>query len=127
MPEYLIYRGGIGEDYSILSTGAKIDAHAYSDLAVSYNVAYAAVISDKWGDSTLNHRVNVIACGNVDRDLSLGITDVVYYINWFFKRGRDLWRYMGDVDGNGINDLADIVYLINYLFRSGSPPRCSAL
>ena len=127
VPGYSIYGVGIREDYSILSTGAKIDAHIYSDSAVYYNVAYAAVISDKWGDSTLNHRVDMIACGNVDRDLNLGITDVVYYINWFFKGGRDIWRYMGDVDGSGINDLADIVYLINYLIRSGPPPRCSAL
>lgn len=126
IPGYSVYGEGIREDYSILATGAKINAHGYPDSS-AYTVAYALVISDEWGDSTLNHRVDMIACGNVDRDLTVGITDVVYYINWVFKGGRQIWRYMGDVDGNGIADLADIVYLTNYLLRGGPAPQCSGL
>lgn len=56
---------------------------------------------------------------------ALDISDLVYLINYLFRKGpapHPFWD-QGDVNADGIVNSADIVYLINYVFRGGPPPK----
>ena len=124
-PGYSVYGDGSPEDYTILATGDDYDTDILEPIYI-FSLAYAVVVSDD-GIYELNDRVDMIMCGNVDRDPTVGLADVVYYINYLFKAGPEPWLYMADVDGNCGVGLSDVVYLITYLFKAGSPPRCSCL
>jgi len=117
---------GSPTDYNIVSTGKVIPAQGFPP-ADTYSVAYALIVSDEENMDKLNDCVDMIICGNVNRDGSVNIADVVYMTNYLFKDGPEIWRYMGDVNADGIASIADVVYLIAYLFRGASPPKCSAL
>jgi hypothetical protein len=121
-PGYSIYGDGIEEDYTIVNTGAVINTHSTTD---TFEVRYAMLVADKFGEEMMDTLVNSIQCGNCDRDKVVGLTDVVYYINYLFKGGGEVWKYMADVDGNCEVGLSDVVYLIAYLFKGGTAPRCS--
>jgi len=71
-------------------------------------------------------RFLVYSPGMVDGDCEVGLTDVVYLINYVLKGGPapDI-VLSGDVDCSGEVQIPDIVYLINYLFKGGPPP-CKA-
>lgn len=62
--------------------------------------------------------------GDCDASGNIGLTDVVYLINYTLKGGPQPIPFeTGDMNCPDNNvDLADVVYLINYLFRGGSPP-----
>jgi hypothetical protein len=84
------------------------------------------------GDSFVYHAQEGprVACGDLNRDGELGLSDVVYLINYLFKGGDpplcppEPFTPCADANGDGGTGLADVVYLINYLFKSGPAPIC---
>jgi hypothetical protein len=61
--------------------------------------------------------------GDVNYDQKIDGADVVYFINYLFRKGSiPLPYFSGDANSNGSVDGADIVFLINYLYREGPPP-----
>lgn len=65
-------------------------------------------------------------CGDVNADEAVGISDVVYMVNWLFRSGPDLCpELIGDVNPDRGVTIADVVYLINYLLKSGADPDCT--
>lgn len=123
---YEIYGTGEAADYSVVTAGAKINAHSYP-CTDTLGVAYVLAVSDDYLVEPGSTLVDMVMCGNVDRDTQVGLADVVYYIGYLFQGGTEPWLFMGDANGNGIVGLADVNYLIGYLFKNGPPPRCSYL
>jgi hypothetical protein len=113
-------------DYNIVTTGRIIPAQSFPP-ADTYSVAYALVISDEENMDKLNDCVDMIICGNVNRDNIVNITDAVYIINYLFRLGPEPWLYVGDCNADSMVTISDVVYLIGYLFKGASPPQCSAL
>jgi len=75
----------------------------------------------------MNDCVDMVKCGNVNRDQAVNVADVVYFISYLFKGGPEIWTYMGDCDGSGVSDITDCVYLLGYLLKNGPTPKCSTL
>jgi hypothetical protein len=68
-------------------------------------------------------RFLVYAPGMIDNDCVVGITDVVYLINYLFKSGPEpVLLEAVDVNCDDEITISDAVYLVNYLFKSGPPP-----
>ncbi len=68
-------------------------------------------------------RILIYDPGLVDDDCLIGITDVVYLINYLFKSGPEpVLLEAGDVNCDHEITISDAVYLVNYLFKSGPPP-----
>lgn len=68
-------------------------------------------------------RMLIYAPGMVDDNCEIGITDVVYLINYLFKSGTEpVLLEAGDVNCDDEITISDAVYLVNYLFKSGPPP-----
>jgi len=65
-------------------------------------------------------------CGDANGDSSVSVSDVVYLINYLFKRDPEpyLVPIVGDINCDGQVNVGDVVYLINYLFKGGPPPGC---
>jgi hypothetical protein len=62
--------------------------------------------------------------GDANHDGEVGVSDVVYLINYIFKSGPPPEPLeAGDANCDDVVDIIDIVYLVNYLFRSGPPPQ----
>jgi uncharacterized delta-60 repeat protein len=63
--------------------------------------------------------------GDVNGDIKLSVSDVIYLINYLFKGGpppNPLEK--GDCNCDCKVTISDVVYLINYLFKGGPPPVC---
>ncbi len=63
--------------------------------------------------------------GDPNADGQIDIIDVVYLVNFVFKRRlhpNPLWN--SDVNCSGQVNLGDIMYLANYVFKIGSPAPC---
>jgi photosystem II stability/assembly factor-like uncharacterized protein len=61
--------------------------------------------------------------GDVNLDMKVSVSDVVFLINYLFKDGpAPLLPSLGDVDCLGEINVSDIIYLINYLFKGGPAP-----
>jgi hypothetical protein len=61
--------------------------------------------------------------GDVDGNLFVDISDVVYLISYIFSAGpAPVLLASGDVDCSGSVDISDVVYLISYIFSGGAPP-----
>jgi hypothetical protein len=112
-------------DYNIVTTGRIIPAQSFPPVD-TYSVAYALVVSDEENMDKLNDCVDMIICGDANRDKEVTISDVVYIINYLFKGGPEPWLFMCDANANGVATIADVVYLIGYLFKGATPPQCSA-
>ncbi|MGB2697463.1 MAG: hypothetical protein WBD28_06335 [Candidatus Zixiibacteriota bacterium] len=68
-------------------------------------------------------RFMVYTTGMVDEDCEVGITDVVYLINYLFKNGPEpVLLEAGDINCDDGITISDAVYLVNYLFKSGPQP-----
>jgi hypothetical protein len=66
-----------------------------------------------------NYSIN----GDVDGNLYVDISDVVYLISYIFLSGpAPVPLVSGDVDCSGSVDISDVVYLIGYIFGGGTPP-----
>lgn len=61
--------------------------------------------------------------GDIKRDGSVDLGDVVYLINYLFKDSLapEPLR-VADVNGDEAVDIGDVVYLVGYLYKSGPPP-----
>jgi hypothetical protein len=70
--------------------------------------------------------IEIRECGDVNQDNEVGLSDVVYLINYVFRSGPEPIpiSLLGDVNEDNTIDIIDVVFLINYLFRSGLAP-CS--
>lgn len=62
--------------------------------------------------------------GNVNKDGSISISDVVHLINYLFKSGPVPLPIMqaGDANCDGNVSVSDVVYLVAYLFKFGPAP-----
>jgi hypothetical protein len=61
--------------------------------------------------------------GDPNADRVVGLSDVVYLINYLFRSGpAPNPPESGDVNCDDNVGIVDVVYLINYLFNSGPPP-----
>jgi len=61
--------------------------------------------------------------GDINRDGSIDIVDIVLLINYLFRDGPAPDPLQaGDVNCDTLIGLVDVIYLINYLFRGGPPP-----
>ena len=69
--------------------------------------------------------VTGILAGDLNRDGSIDLADVVFLINYLHTLGpAPNPLEVGDVNLDGLVDIADAVYLVNYLFLGGPPPDC---
>ncbi|MDH4223487.1 MAG: dockerin type I domain-containing protein, partial [candidate division Zixibacteria bacterium] len=61
--------------------------------------------------------------GDVNLDLSISASDVIFLINYLFKGSpAPVPYFLGDVDCSGEIEVSDVIYLINHLFRGGPGP-----
>jgi hypothetical protein len=126
-PGYTIQGDGSPADYNIVASGDKIGGHGYPSDQV-WGVTYVEAISDRFEIEHLDTLVDMVMCGNANRDDGTTVSDVVFMIAYILKgTGPRSWTYMCDANGDGFETIADISYMINYLFRSGCPPMCSSL
>lgn len=80
---------------------------------------------DQFSADTQTVSLYVYMYGDADRDGEIGITDIVYLINYLFRDGAAPQPgQAGDVDCDAEVGMTDVVYLINYLFKDGPPPGC---
>jgi hypothetical protein len=64
-----------------------------------------------------------IICGDVNCDLTVNVSDVVYMISYVFGDGPPPEPLLtGDVDCNELINVSDIVYLIAFVFGDGPEP-----
>ncbi|MDH4223677.1 MAG: S8 family serine peptidase [candidate division Zixibacteria bacterium] len=79
-----------------------------------------------WGLIDLLAAVNyTFNTGDVNRDNNLGVSEVVYLINYLFKGGSEPYlHYRGNTNCDQEVTIPDIIYLINHLFKGGPAP-CS--
>jgi hypothetical protein len=64
-----------------------------------------------------------IICGDVNGDLTVNVSDVVYMISYVFGDGPPPEPLLtGDVDCNELINVSDIVYLIAFVFGDGPEP-----
>jgi hypothetical protein len=79
--------------------------------------------AERWSNQTW-HLVYFIR-GDVNKDETIDVGDVVYLVNYLFKTGPACDPLaVGDANCDSVVDVGDVVYLINYLFKGGPPPGC---
>jgi hypothetical protein len=88
-----------------------------------YRVIFIAS-DDSLSDSALvTIAVIRYVAGDANGNGEVGVSDVVYLINYLFKAGpAPVPMAAGDANKDGQVTVADCVYLINYLFKGGPPP-----
>jgi hypothetical protein len=64
-----------------------------------------------------------VACGDIDGNGAVNVSDVVYLINFVFGDGElPAGPEVADVDCNALINVSDVVYLIAYVFGDGAEP-----
>ena len=64
-----------------------------------------------------------LACGDVNADNKVNVSDAVYLIGYVFSGGNPPQPlYIGDTNCDSTVNVSDAVYLINYVFSGGHPP-----
>lgn len=65
-----------------------------------------------------------LVCGDCNDDGTVHLEDVVYLLNYLFKKGPSPLPMFcaADCDGNESTDVGDVIFLLNYLFGQGSAP-----
>ncbi len=70
-----------------------------------------------------------LVCGDVNGDVEVNLSDIVYFINYLFQGGDPPqcpypYTFCTDCNGDGAVGLPDVVHLINYVLKSGPDPIC---
>jgi len=70
------------------------------------------------------------ACGNVNGDDAIDISDGIHLLAWLFLGGPPLIcgdgvSGCGDPNADGETDLSDVVYILGWLFLDGPSPQCA--
>jgi len=107
------------------------DLSEYSGDTVQIRFAFFS--DDDWAQfegwyiddvEVIPHKPNFI-CGDCDGDGLVNSSDVVYLINYLFRKGpAPIPDESGNVNRDTVINAADVVYLIDYLFKGGPPPYC---
>ena len=113
-------------DYNIVTTGKVIPAQSFPPVD-TYWVAYALAVSDEYNQVHLDSLVDMVMCGNYNRDNTVSVVDIVYFINYLFRSGPEPWMYMGDCNSDGELSISDAVCMIHYVFKGGERPKCASL
>jgi hypothetical protein len=125
-PGYSIYGSGAKADYNIVTTGKVIPQQSFPPVD-TYYVAYALAISDDYTGAKMDTLVDMVMCGNFNRDNAVTVADIVYLINYLFRGGPEPWLYMGDCNADGFVDIVDAVCMTHYVFHDAERPKCSSL
>jgi hypothetical protein len=84
---------------------------------IAYDLQYSTWSEEVWSFYVENY-------GDANGDGAVGVTDIVFLINYLFKNGPPPNPLAsGDENGDCEVNPADVIYLLNYLFRGGPPPR----
>jgi len=77
-------------------------------------------------DTTYTYSVYITLKGDVNKDKSRNLSDIIYLVNYIFKGGpAPNPPELGNVNCLGSTpNLADIIYMVNYVFKGGPTP-CS--
>jgi hypothetical protein len=64
--------------------------------------------------------------GDANADSFITVEDVVYLVNYLFRRGPSPYPTLLVADANcdGKVNIADVVYLVALIFKGGPPPTC---
>ncbi len=108
----------VPEDTGHYSLGIRIDG---SDQV--YLVSNQPVPEN---DTTFQYTVLVTLRGDLNKDKSRNLTDIIFLVNYVFKGGTAPNPVaLGNVNcSTGAPNLTDIIYMVNYVFKGGTAP-CS--
>ncbi|GEM_PF-1787464 len=120
--EYIIdvvLEDGASED-AIYSVGIRIDGTENCIIISEGQVpSEGAVTSLMYDVDEGYHYIN----GDVDRNETINILDIVYLVNYKFKGGAEPYPIgVADANCNLEVNILDIVYLVNYKFKGGPEP-----
>jgi len=66
----------------------------------------------------------IVICGDVNRDWSIDLSDVIYLANYYLKGGElppdPIHR--ANANGDGVINLSDVIYIANYYLKGGPNP-----
>ena len=88
--------------------------------------SFVVSVSDGFNTARQTVHLNVIACGDINNDLTgPDLSDLIYLVNYLFNGGPEpVSTLSANVNGLGEIDLSDLIYLVNYLFSGGPAPTC---
>ncbi len=88
-----------------------------------FSCVVAIAVGDTVDDGIAPQSTSSRACGDVDGDGSVGTTDMVYLVNYFFSGGPPP-PVLADADMDGCPGVTveDLIFLVEYLFCMGSYP-----
>ena len=82
-------------------------------------------LPERFGPAGYSYTSGKYLVGDVNGDIQLSISDIIYMINSLFKGGPAPDPLLkGDCNCDGDFTISDVIYLINHLFKGGTAP-CS--